>query len=62
MTNKKEQIINCLKSQGLASTTAISESTHSNIYITKERLNKLEEEGLIEKITTNKFTYWKLTK
>lgn len=59
-TNKKEQIISLLKENGILSTTAIAEGTKANIHITKDRLNKLEEESLIEMIQTPKYVYWKL--
>ncbi len=58
--NKKEQILSLLDQQGIMSTTAIAEGTKANIHITKERLNKLAEEGLIEIIQTPKYVYWKL--
>lgn len=56
-------IIEVLESQGLMSTTAIAQATLASVIITKDRLNKLEEEGLVESFQTpTKYTYWKLSK
>jgi DNA-binding Lrp family transcriptional regulator len=58
--NKRGMILSLLKEQGILSTTAIAEGTRSNIHITKDRLNKLQEEGVIEEIQTPRYLYWKL--
>lgn len=58
--NKEDQILSILKKNGTLSTTAIAEGTKSNIHITKDRLNKLKEKGLVEEIKTPRYLYWKL--
>ena len=57
--NKKQIICDILKDNKMLSTSAIADMTKANIYITKERLIILENEGLIEKIATPRFTYWR---
>jgi len=58
--DKKQMILDILKKEGIISTTRIAEGTRSNIHITKDRLNKLQEEGLVKEVKTPRYLYWKL--
>ena len=61
MKDKKKQILNFLK-KGRSSTTRIASKIKSDIWMAKQYLEQLEQEGKITKEQETNSCYWELLK
>ena len=62
MKDKKQIILKFLKTNGRSSTTRIASKIKSDIWMAKQYLKQLEEEGKIKKEVETQGTYWELLK
>ena len=60
MKNKKQIILKFLKTNGRSSTTRIASKMKSDIWMAKQYLEQLEQEGKIKKEVETQGTYWRL--
>lgn len=62
MKDKKQIILKFLKTNGRSSTTRIASKIKSDIWMAKEYLKQLEEEGKITQEPETRGVYWEIRK